>query len=111
MKREPKKKLTELACTTCGTPHDGGFGSGTFCSSSCSRVVGAKARWNRHRTAASSGEAEEVSEADSAGWLGLVGEKVVVRDGKTVLRGCVVAYDAATDRHQCVLYLQRERQR
>ena len=36
-KKKHKKKDNEYICEYCGTEHDGSYGSGRFCSPSCSR--------------------------------------------------------------------------
>ena len=98
----PAMKITysdddlDLHCLTCSKPHNGSFGSGRFCGVSCSRAAGAHARWHTPKSQCS----VERPSPDSSIELGLIGELVVVKDGKTVVRGCITEYDIKNDRHR-----------
>lgn len=45
----PLHELTEI-CPSCSRAHNGRFGNGKFCSLSCSKTAGAKARWGNGTT-------------------------------------------------------------
>ena len=95
-----KRSLSdEFNCFICSKPHNGSYGSGRYCSVSCSRVAGAKARWNPKKPTNSN---IARTEPDAAIHLGLIGERVVVYDGKCVIRGRITEYDVNSDTHRYV---------
>lgn len=78
------------------------YGAGRFCNVSCSRRVGARARWDTKKQFSERLKVKSRPQADDSCEKGLVGEHVVVRLGKTVMRGSVIDYEISTDRHRYV---------
>lgn len=90
---------TERKCEICKKTMSKSYGSGRYCSDSCSRKVGGRARWNK--TNAVVKPQDPYASAD----LGLVGEYVTVSDGKTKVTGWINTYDPETDIHTYVHHL------